>query len=452
MPTPYREVDLGDATLPLWVVRFDERGVCVDPRARRSLVTEVAGGGYTDVFVFSHGWNNTFERATDRYERFLAGYHLLAQTHGLAHPSPYKPLLVGIYWPSIDLILPWERAPQIAAATTPGQTGSDAAERAELTSVAQEALDPGPATELGRLAAQTALTDGEARELARLLAGAFPSEDELGPGNGRPTTDDIMATWHALADLGRTERSAEPAGPASFRVAPEDDQATAPDAAGIVSRLDPRDILRAFTVYKMKDRAGLVGAVGGASLLRDLLAADDRPRFHLVGHSFGCRLLLAAICAEPLPRSIDSLLLLQAAVNYLCFARQVPKLGKPGGFRVALDRVDQPILSTFSAHDRALHDFFHLAVRRHSDLGEMQVAGLGEVPSIYSALGGWGPGGLDPDEASEVSLAAFPERYALEDVATRVYALNGGTGITSHSDVVNDWTYWALYNQVSRRS
>jgi hypothetical protein len=169
----------------------------------------------------------------------------------------------------------------------------------------------------------------------------------------------------------------------------------------------------------------------------------------MVGHSYGCKVLLSAVCAEPLPKLVDSMLLLEPAINYLCFASQVPKVGQPGQFRPALGRVRQPILSTFSSNDAALHDLFHLAVRRRSDLGELKVAALGVVPSIYAALGGWGPGGLGPGETQEIAIKAFPDRYALDSGAVKIYGVRGDQGISSHSDVINDWTFWALYNQVT---
>jgi pimeloyl-ACP methyl ester carboxylesterase len=427
---------------------FDQYGVCTGPETREQLVHEVAGG-YTDVFVFSHGWNNTFDRAAERYEQFIRGYHDLVRSNGLPEPSRYRPLLVGIRWPSIDLVLPWEKEPQIAAPPGAGEPSPDTMDESAMVDVAKESLDREAAGTLEQLAAQETLSEADARELAGLLASAYPSEDEVDADPVRPGTDDVMAIWHELVDAGLAGSGTEHAGPESFGVATEDQSAAEPEAAaGLLSHLDPRDILRAFTVYKMKDRAGLVGAAGGAPLLRDLMSAADRARFHLVGHSFGCRLLLAAVCVQPPPRKVRSLLLLQPAVNCFCFAKEVPKIGKPGGFRTALDRVEEPIFTTFSDHDRALHDFFHIAVRRHSDLGdELKAAALGDIPSLYAALGGWGPAGL-AEEAHELTLAHFPNRYELEG-AFRVYGLNGATGINGHSDVVNDWTYWALYNQVS---
>src|SRR5205814_9900372 len=112
---PFAAMKLGDMSVPLWVVPLDEHGTCTGPETWMRLVDELKRGSYTDVFVFSHGWNNDFERAKDRYERFITGYHNLVRSNRLEQPLPYKPLLVGVYWPSIDLLLPWEEAPQIAA-------------------------------------------------------------------------------------------------------------------------------------------------------------------------------------------------------------------------------------------------------------------------------------------------------------------------------------------------
>ena len=54
---------------------------------------------------------------------------------------------------------------------------------------------------------------------------------------------------------------------------------------------------------------------------------------------------------------MKSLLLLQGAVSPLCFARNVLGDGQPGGYRATFERVDQPILATFSPHDFPLTSF-----------------------------------------------------------------------------------------------
>lgn len=457
---PACEIDLGDVALPLWIVPFDAAGACIGPETRQAVLGELASGGYTDIFLFSHGWNNAYEEAKDKYTRFITGYHDLVTERNLTRPSSYRPLMVGVLWPSIALLLPSEKAPEIAGAPESGA----------MISLAQESLDDDDARRAQALAEQPGLTDGQAFELARLLAPSYPDDDELNPNSEALRADDVMQIWRSLLDA--SESSEDEEGPEAFgRDSERQRPAAAPEAAGLRSllRFDPRDILRAFTVYKMKDRAGHVGATGVSELLRDMLSANGAPavgedphelrypRIHLIGHSYGARVLLSALCAEPLPRPAQSLLLLEPAVNYLCFARQVPLSDQPGGYRAALECVAQPILSTFSSHDRALHDFFHLAVRRDVDLGEPKIAGLGKVPSLYCALGGWGPGGLDPDEVLEVPLKSPPnvtpsdppDRYELQGVSYKVYALNGENGITGHSDVINRWTFWALYNLVA---
>ena len=105
-----------------------------------------------------------------------------------------------------------------------------------------------------------------------------------------------------------------------------------------------------------------------------------------------------------------------------------------------LDRVNKPILSTFSAHDFPLTRVFHLAVRRSGDLGEAQIA-ADEPPSKYAALGGFGP-----RKAGEklIDVLDRPQKYALGDA--RVYGIKATRTIPGHGDVSNESTWWALYN------
>ena len=140
---------------------------------------------------------------------------------------------------------------------------------------------------------------------------------------------------------------------------------------GLADAIDPRNLLRLFSLYQMKDRAGTVGANGNmASLLRKMLAATDAG-MRVCGHSFGAKVMLSALCAPaPLPRTIASLLLLQPAISHLAMAGEVPGQGVPGGYRRALDLVAGPIFTTFSELDQPLHDVFHLALRRSADIGE----------------------------------------------------------------------------------
>jgi pimeloyl-ACP methyl ester carboxylesterase len=163
-----------------------------------------------------------------------------------------------------------------------------------------------------------------------------------------------------------------------------------PAAACILDFLDPRNAIRAATVWQMKDRAGTVGALGVGPLLQEILTQSSA-RIHLMGHSYGGKVVLSALCHSQLKRDVTSVLLLQPAVSYLCFGENIDGKGTDGGYREALTRVERPIFSTFSGRDAPLTKFFHLAVRRDSDLGEQKIAGV--PPSKFAALGGSGPGG-----------------------------------------------------------
>ena len=96
---PYRTLTMPNGVaFPYYVIPFDKDGVCEGPATREHLLTHLAG--VTDVFLFSHGWNNDWKAATKRYESFITGVQSLRTKHNLRLPDPYRPLLVGIFWPS----------------------------------------------------------------------------------------------------------------------------------------------------------------------------------------------------------------------------------------------------------------------------------------------------------------------------------------------------------------
>jgi hypothetical protein len=161
--------------------------------------------------------------------------------------------------------------------------------------------------------------------------------------------------------------------------------------------------------------------------------------------------LLSAICFPPsLPREVNSLLLLQPAISHLCFASTIATTGQPGGYRAALKRVDQPIMLTFSKEDQPLHDFFHLALVRASDVGDTQIAGGDEPPNIYAALGGYGPRGCAAGECETLPINPVGQAYELGAGAPEIYALDGAGVIHGHGDFNQEAIWWALYNQVAR--
>ncbi len=421
--------------VPLYIIRFDERGECRNEQSREILLAEA--GGYSDVFVFSHGWNNEWSDALGRYRGFFKGYAGMRKARGLPTPKGYRPLLVGIFWPSAALAFGEQGVgPQALGLDVEGAFQDEAQYQRELAEIADFLETEAERTELHALAQEPVLTGQQARRLAELAAGIL-RDSEAERESGEPAeAEGLLRSWEAMSEeMGRAGMRPD-AGPVP---------------AGVVDGLSPllaaRWLIRMLTVAIMKDRAGVVGAKGVGPLLEALLRGTGA-RVHLIGHSYGAKVLLSALCgiASP-PRKVRSALLLQPAVSHLCFAGEVPGKGHPGGYRQALERVEQPILATYSPHDFALHTVFHWALRRDADLGElMGLDAVAAVPSRYAALGGYGP-----RRAGErlIPIQAPGEPYVL-DPEVRVYGLDGANGrIPGHGDISNEFTWWALHALVA---
>lgn len=430
---PYLMIPTGDGPdVPLYLVSFDKQGRCTAPRTRLALLADAASGRFTDLHIYSHGWNNVFDEAVQHYTEFFREYFRLRPGAGLDAP-PYHPLLVGLIWPSTALLAPGEETPALAGTGVQAPFPEVAALAAELP--AQEAR------RLVALASQPGPLGGDdALMLASLLA---PLLDSHAGGDD----DSGLAPGSAAALLQRWGRDSATEGarsgaPGSLPIAGEAAPAGL-EAGGVLGFLNPIEIIRKATVYIMKDRAGLVGSTGAAALLRDALASHAI-RVHLTGHSYGAKLVLSALAELPSPQRVTSVLLLQPAISARCFARRIEAGGdRPGGYRAVLDKMVLPLFTTFSPHDRALGSFYPLALRRGRDLGE--VAG---IPGPFAALGAVGPQGMAQDEVLTTQILGPPAVYPQAAPGVRVCALDGSAGIMGHGDVRNDFTEWALANLV----
>jgi hypothetical protein len=428
---PYRTLTTpeGDA-FPYYIMPFDADGVCTGPQTRAHLLGHLQG--VTDIYLFSHGWNNDWTAATTRYEEFIKGFQALRSAKALVMPPNYKPLLVGVFWPSQSLTLfESETGPGFAAAGAK-QDAEVAAMQGLLTDIAAQL----PSTSRARfheLASAAVLNTGESRELADLLAGALEGVADTEAGAAlAPTAEDLLASADALS-------APEPDYDAVGAVTTAPGGPAAPLAAGgiggLIRALDPRNLLKPFTVWQMKDRAGKVGAVGVAPLLNDLLTASDpASRVHLLGHSYGCKVVMTATCMLPqTTRKVESALLMQPAISQYAFAESVPERNVPGGFFKARSRVRLPIAATFSSRDKPLHDMFHLSVRRHDDLGELQYAGV-ESPSKFAAMGGYGPRATAG--ATIIPIRNPGAAYQLP-AAPAVIGVEGSRVIDGHGGILN---------------
>ncbi len=453
---PWSVFNVDGVEVPYYVIPFDKEGVCTAPATRRHLV-DAAGAGVTDIYLFSHGWNNDWSvvEPGGMYDRFIDGFLDLTRRHGRPRPGA-RPLLVGVFWPSI--VLSSDTGPRMAA----GGTVDRAAELAHLDAVSEVAAEAVTAADRPRfyeLIALDRLDDAELRELADLMLPLYQDGDDE-EATGAPTPDGVVRDADELVGLWREVGSAaaRDAGPTVVtglppepNDAPVGDAADRPEAAGLFSALDPRQVVRLATVLIMKDRAGRVGANGVQAMLHELLDGSGDARVHMVGHSYGCKVMLSALAAAAPPRNVRSVLLMQPAMSYLALADRLPGSGGTGGYRSARERCELPIMATFTKKDVPLRRLFHLAVRRASDLGEQDIGVAGrDVPrSRFAAMGGWGPGGLGGHVHDVVIKRPADGPYDNPDQPGDVVALEAHDQIDGHGDIVKDVTWWALYNLVA---
>lgn len=456
---------LEGARMPTWLLRFDKHGACTSPATREKLLQTLRDAPPSDLIFFSHGWNNDFDEAAEMYARFLRQFETHTAAHPVVRPNgvPFAPLFIGVVWPSIWLS--FDSGPQIAAAIEPPASDSPV-----VQALTDRLAGLGADASIERvyaLLAMPRLDEAQARELTTLLEPAFGTmhDEETGGGARGTSADELLSMWRGMQQAHDGASTPTPSlddwgvPPADVAVSPGVG-VTPVQTAGLVSFLDPRNALRLFSVYQMKDRADLVGVRGVAPLLREVLQAAPAAGVHAVGHSYGCKVMLSAICAPaPLPRPLSSLLLLQPAVSHLSFADDIPRIGRPGGYRASLtpDRVRPPILSTYSRDDFALHETFHLALRRDSDLGEQLIemaagdegTSAGKPPSNFAALGGYGPRRAGQRLIDPMPAAGAP--YPGFDPAHPIVGLDGSQGlIGGHGDVTTPATAWALHRLVTR--
>lgn len=447
---PYRQVSSSDGTeAPLYLMPFDEHGRSQAPLTRDHLIGAVRDKDFTDIFLFCHGWNNDFETADRRYGDFLKNYLELGVKRNLNYKRPIRPLLVGMIWPSTELVAPWEEAPELAGGAPGDDLGQEQLEVEEIAS----RLPPKEAERFRILAQNEELTEEETLELATILLPIYQPEDnsELPPTGEALDSNGLVEIWRELQGDDSDDTTGEFGFDDDEPVVGEDEPAAAFDVLSPIAKV--RDLLRATTVLMMKDRAGVVGAHGVGDLLRDILSAkpepaSPKPRVHLIGHSYGCKVMLSALCYQKPPRKVDSVLLLQPAIGRYCFAVDATGNKEPGGYRSALERSTQPIMTTFSKNDKPLTRYFHFVAHRQDDEGEVRIAAW--LPSgRFKALGGYGPAGSD-DDTHVIDMLKAPELYEIADERKRILALRADKTISGHSDISNEATWWALYNQVNQ--
>ena len=425
---------------PHWEISFDEQGKA-DQGEADALLRELPGEDLTDLFVFSHGWNNDRGQARRVYQRYfeqLPG--LLA--HGGAQDVRAGSL--GVVWPSKR----WADEPEPT-----GDGGGGGGGAAGLG----DAAAPAPAAAAGDGALVEDLKDvfgGDDRraaldELARLL-------------EERPEDPAALARFQALMAELATEPDAEAAGEDQGEQAlvtddpeevfgrfadavPETGEGGAAGLGDTFGRLwkGAKEALRQLTYFEMKKRAGVVGKQGLGPLLGRIAEADPQVRIHLIGHSFGARLVSFTLAGLPPGDSpVKSLYLLQGAFSHFAFADALPMDRSRGGaLKGMAARVDGPLAASFSVHDTAVGRLYPLASLSSRD----------DSAGLEDQLFRWGGMGHDGAQAVDATVATLgPVGTAYPFARGRFVNLDGNGIITqgpapsgAHSDIFHPELVWA---------
>lgn len=391
------------AQVRLSLVEFDEEGRLRDPGRLDALLQEAPEGGPTHVFLLAHGWNNSRSEALSSYRMMLNILGEVADAHAGLRPQPYRPFVIGVHWPSKA----WD--------DESGRIRSLAADE-DLTLAICKTL---PAER----SPSTYVRDVET------LRGLLLKPPEA------VTAEDYDTAWSLFR---RYSLEAEVAEDQSIFDQPRLEGRGAELERGAAPSIP--DLFRIFTFWQMKKRAGVVGQSGGRRLVERVMREFPHAQLHLAAHSFGSKFFLAAIDRpQALPRKIDSLILLQAAISSYAFADRVPGHDRPGGYRAALAAVRGPVVATYSSHDWPLTYAYPLGSRLAGQVGELQRA---SDISRYAALGAVGAVG-----GRRATLNAAPARYRF---APGLWSVNGGDLIDGHSGYYNlhvAWLIWSVIGQ-----
>ncbi|GAB3268722.1 hypothetical protein GCM10027449_02260 [Sinomonas notoginsengisoli] len=367
-----------------WQLHFDENGTATDSAG---LVAEIAASGAAELFLMSHGWNNSEGDAEALYSGM---FPLIDAAPGVPPQSRY----LGVFWPSI-----WFPDPP-AGGTDAALSGAQIA-----TSLARSVPEAAaPLATMGSLI-DTGLGHVEAGTATPAEQGAAVDQfhgllQNVFGGTTASTEDDgesaLIASENPKRDyaaLATTMGSAQPAG----------------DTEGLGDIFGPvwngaKDALRVASFYQMKARAGTVGAKGLGPFLTQLHAAAPALRVHLIGHSFGARLVSFALngIGTPGESPVASVTLLQGAFSHWSFTQAADSpFAEAGALCAVADRVAGPLMSTFTAADWAVGKWYpkasFLAQQDNQDTS---------APDRWGGLGSDGYQSVTP--SADISLPLRP--------------------------------------------
>lgn len=424
------------AGLPFHLFTFDENGAATNPTEHAATVDDISAQSLTDLFIFSHGWNNDRNTALSLYRRYFGEMVKLLNDPAFPARRAATVGLAGIVWPSI--LWPDE---------TPDANVPGGAASLTSTSLPTEAdilrqLYPQPEQRALLDPLLTFLNQKE-RNVAALTAFRDGIVQLTQPQHGQPP-DTLPLDLTKLAqadprDLFEPLAEFEP-GPHSMGGA-----AGLGDVFGSLWQ-GAKAALRVTTYWTMKERGGVVGQVGLGPLLGQLHQRQPHLRLHLIGHSFGARLVSYALKALT-PNGaggvspVKQLVLMQGAFSHFAFARKLPfDPARRGDLADMDERVDGLVATTFSEHDLAVAHAYRLA----SLLAGQDAAAAEDLTFRWQ---GMGYDGAQAVGAKTMRLGEPGTTYPrgnsrFINLDSNHVIRNGGLPAGAHGDIVHPHTAW----------
>ncbi len=425
------------AGFPFWILEFDS-GARPAPGVQ-TFLDEMSSAGLTDLFVFSHGWNNNHEAAMLLYNGFFGEVRNLLDDPSTNKRADRKVGVAGVIWPSI--LFPGDSVPTEdeggAASFTPDLNTPTLESELPKVFTAPEQL---PVLQDLLKMVDERPPDNDAllafRDKLKQLVSSqetIAAQDDLELRAATVENDD---DWFALLDL------------MSVQAVPNSNGGAA-SLGGVFGKLwnGAVSVLRTATYWQMKDRAGLIGKQGLGPLLGQLHSAAPSLRIHLLGHSFGARLVSYALAGLPErltgPASpVKTLFLLQGAFSHFAFAEALPFDSSRAGDLAGMDaRVDGPLLTTFSLKDLAVGNAYPAA----SILFKQDAAA--SIDLLYR-WEGMGRDGAQAVDAAEDVLGDVQTVYNFQPGkwinldGNRIIVL-GDPPSGAHGDIIHPETAWA---------
>jgi hypothetical protein len=427
------------AGFPFWILNFDEDGQPRSPSDTDRFVEEVAAQNLSDLFIFSHGWNNDPATAMWLYQGFFGEVRKVLDDASLPRRRDATVGVAGVIWPSI--LWPDNELPESAG----GAASLDApAPEADLTGELKKVfLSPDEHRIVEDL---TDMLDRKERSEEALLAfKAKLNELMRQPAAGQPAYDNLEQRGIAVSD----QEWFDALDALADQEASSDDAGGAAGLGDTFKRLwgGAKAALRVTTYWTMKNRAGVVGKNGLGPLIGRLHEAAPNLKVHLLGHSFGARLVSCALSGLPdLPAGdaspVKSLFLLQGAFSHFTFADALPfDTSRKGELAGLASRVDGPLLTTHSLKDLAVGTAYPLA----SIVAGQDAADASDILFRWGAMGHDGAQSVD---AAQDNLSAPGTAYAFAagkwlNLDSNMVIINGGPPSGAHSDIIHPQTAWA---------